>query len=444
MPGEHAAVLDRVLVPERPRSGRREDAAGARARSVASSSLRERTTVWDSWRAFWASRLLIWVVGSLAVVVLGVSPAVHSLDPTGVSLSFGHVGNVLLAPAVRWDSVWYLQIAQHGYLTRYDTGFFPLYPLLVRVGSWLIGSAPLAGVLISLAALFVALELIRRLTEIELGAKAARATVWLLALGPMALFLSAVYTESLFLALSAGAFYAARRERWAVAGVLGGLAALARVGGILLFPPLVLLFFYGPRIGAPRAAAGRWFKPRYPFSPGVLWTLLIPAGTAMFAAYLMLRGFGATATLHAQQQYWRHELVGPITGAWDGVLAARHELTLLIRGFTPPEGESQALLQLGALIVSLVALVGVFRRLPLPYGIYVLLALLMHLSSPTIGDPLLGLDRYASLRFPLFMWAGSWAVSRSHERKLLVVSSLMLAFFVVQFATWHWVGSLEI
>jgi hypothetical protein len=45
------------------------------------------------------------------------------------------------------------------------------------------------------------------------------------------------------------------------------------------------------------------------------------------------------------------------------------------------------------------------------------------------------------MRFPLFMCAAAWAVERGTERKLLVISVLLLAFFTIQFATWQWVGS---
>jgi hypothetical protein len=159
------------------------------------------------WSSFLRSRLLIWAVGCLAVTVLGtVHEIVTRFDPTGISTSFGSVGNVLAAPAVRGDAIWYERIAHAGYYTVAATRFFPLYPLLVHVGSWLTVSPTIAGVLISLIALLVALALIHRLAVLELGDRVANMTVELVAFGPLALFLSAVYTESLFLALSVGTF----------------------------------------------------------------------------------------------------------------------------------------------------------------------------------------------------------------------------------------------
>jgi Mannosyltransferase (PIG-V) len=386
----------------------------------------------DSWGAFWRSRVLVWVVGCLAYLTFGVQVvARNAFDPLHVTNSLGSLGNVLAAPAVRWDSIWYLRIADHGYRIKQDTGFFPLYPLVAHVGSWVTGSSILAGVLISMVATLVGLTIVHRLTELELGDQAASTTVKLIAFAPFAFYLSALYTEGLFLALSAGTFLAARRERWALAGILGGLAATVRVTGILLLVP-VLLFYIASirqRHGSPRVRE-------------LAWTLLIPAGLALFCAYTALRGFGFTASFSAQHNYWQHRFTGPLTGIWQGLEAAWHQLKALISGNLTANNRTPATLQVVVLGISIAGLVGVFRRLPPAYGVYVLLGLLAPLSSPTVGDPLRGLDRYASMMFPLFMWLGAWATGRRFERPLVIGFAVLLALFTIQFATWHLVGTI--
>jgi hypothetical protein len=402
----------------------------------------EGTGLRTTWRAFWRSRLLVWIAGVSAFLALGTPPdALRAFDPSRISLSLGAIGNVLAAPAVRWDAVWYLRIAHDGYTVATETRFFPLYPLVVRVGSWATGSLVLAGVVASLVALFVALEIIRRLTELEMGSLPARATTQLIAFGPLAVFLSAIYSESLFLAFSAGTFYAARRGRWAWAGVLGGLAGMTRIGGFLLFAPVLLLFFYGPRSDASPRPVDAWWRPRYRATLAVLWSFLIPAAAALVPAYMTLRGLGTTATLNAQETYSDHIVTLPVIGAWQGLAAAWHQLTHQYSAFPPGAYSGQEVFQFGVLAIGCIALIGVFRRLPLAYGAYVALDFMLHLSTPTVGDPLRGFDRYASLRFPLFMWLGAWAVERQRIRPLLAVWVLMLVFFTSQFATWHWVGT---
>ena len=64
----------------------------------------------------------------------------------------------------------------------------------------------------------VAFALLYRIAEPRLGADGARRAVLYLALFPTALFLQAVYSESLFLALTLGAFLLAERSRFLAAG----------------------------------------------------------------------------------------------------------------------------------------------------------------------------------------------------------------------------------
>jgi hypothetical protein len=156
---------------------------------------------------------------------------------------------------------------------------------------------------------------------------------------------------------------------------------------------------------------------------------------------MMLRGFGPEATVDAQEKYLGHQLALPPVTVWHGAVAAWYQLTGQLSAFAPGTYSGQELLQFGALVIGCVAMIGVFRRLPIAYGVYVVLGFLLQLSTPTIGDPLRGFDRYASIRFPLFMWLGAWAVERRLVRPLVAISGSMLVFFTLQFATWHWVGT---
>src|SRR5919204_3665155 len=149
------------------------------------------------------------------------------------------VADPVLAPLARWDSVWYLRIADSGYGDSSPrAAFFPLYPLLVRGVGTLFGGSHgallAAAYLISLAAFLGALALLHRLAEFELGRRLARPTLLLLAVFPAAVYFGAPYAESLFLLLAVGAFYAARTGRWAWAGACAALASATRSAGLLL------------------------------------------------------------------------------------------------------------------------------------------------------------------------------------------------------------------
>ncbi len=398
---------------------------------------------WPDWRsslrlaatALLVTRAVVWLAGMASAHWAGVSRNAQVFDPAGLTGGFGPVGDLLVAPAARWDATWYLQIAHDGYLDTTHAAFFPLYPLLARAGGAALGSALAGGMLVSFLAAVAGLAALHRLATLELGEKPARAAVWLLACFPAAFFLSAVYSESLFLALSVGSVLAARTGRWGWAGVLGALAAGTRSAGVVLLVPLAALWWT--------------CSPRRPRDLAMLG--LVPLGVAAYCAGLAVAGFDGMAPFHAQEQWFRH-YAGPFVGAWDGAVAAWDGARQLLSGsrmpvfFTRAGGDPFTVaahnLELFATLVALVpAVVGTLRRLPLAYGAYVVVALALPLSWPVVPQPLMSLPRFALVLFPLFMWLGWWT-ARGRFRTL-VLGALFCggqAFAAAEFATWHWVA----
>jgi hypothetical protein len=376
----------------------------------------------DAWRALWVSRAVVLVAGAGAFVAWGLSPRADSFDPGGVTRPFGGIGDALAAPVARWDSVWYLAIANDGYPADDPrrAAFFPLYPLLVRAGAAVVGHPIVAGAVVSVGCFAVALVLLHRLTALELGPAAASMTVWALALFPAAVFHSALYSEALFLALSVATFYAARTGRWAWAGVAGALGAATRSAGVVLVIPLVVMWLSAEG-GARRRGDAAWIA-------------LVPAGLAAFCAALWLGGGDALAPVHAQATWFR-EFAGPFLGVWDGTTAAWRGLLNL------GEPSSRADVVLFAfLLLAVPAVIGVLRRLPRAYGAYVLCALALPLSYPVGPQPLMSLPRFLAVLFPLFMWLGAWVADGGRRRRLavLVPSAAGMAIVSGVFATWHW------
>ena len=446
----------------------------------------------ESWRALWSSRLLVWAASIATLTAFGFGPVRGALNPAGVTRGFGRLGDVLAAPAARWDAAWYLVIAHYGYrpelgaFTASRTAFFPLYPLGLRAIAELGAPPVLAGVLLSVAALAFSLYGIHRLTTLELGARArvgvsrdrvadaARLAVTLTAFAPMAFFFSAVYSESLYLALSVGLFWSARQGRWMWVGVLGALAGATRSTGLVLALPALMLYLYGPRedrppdfdedrrrrSGGASAGGGRWravwissgaLRPRYRVRRDVLWLGLLPAGVIAYGAFLGFSGGDPLAPLHAQGVWGRH-FVGPYVGVWDGVKAAfdgarqllsfqRRHVYFSIAAGSPFVSAGHNLMLLAFLLTGIVAVAGVLRRLPLAYGAYVVAALALPLSDPPPAQPLMSLPRFLVVLFPLSIWLAAWLAERPRARTpALAFSALLMAFFVAQFATWHWVA----
>jgi len=354
--------------------------------------------------------------------------------------SLTHVlADPVLAPLARWDSVWYLRIADSGYGDSAPrAAFFPLYPLLIRAVATPFGASEgallVAAYALSLAAFVAALFLLHRLTELELGRRLARPTLLLLAVFPAAVYFGAPYSESLFLLLAVGAFYAARSGHWAWAGTCAGLASGTRSAGLLLLIPLAMLWWSS--------------RPRRPRDGA--WLLLAPLGIAAYAAWLGLVEGNALRFLDVQEA-WSRELTVPLAGAWDGLVAAVDGIRQLASGSRTPvyfdaaAGDPFRIAAINVmlfvtLVFAVLAFVGVWRRLPRAYGAWVGASLLLPLTFPVTPQPLMSLPRFVAVLFPLFMWLAVVCDERRNTDLVAAAFAVGLGLFTSQYASWHWIS----
>jgi hypothetical protein len=363
----------------------------------------------------------------------------------------------LLSPLARWDAVWFLQIAQHGYMggdPLYDAGgelvseehraaFFPLYPLAVRAVAGFTNSAGaslIAAYVVSLGAFLGALYLLYRLVDLELGPEIARVAVLLLAVSPSTLFFSAPYSESLFLLTTVGAFYAARTGRWAWAGALGAAAAATRNTGIVLLLPLALLYLYrpdGPGMTGVRRGLAR-LRPNVRVRPDAAFLLLVPLGLALVCIHM--------ATVYDDPFAWREvqgaeafgrSLEGPVAGLVDAVEAAWLGVRDFATGGGTPDGLQRNTLALVVLAAAAAATVWLFRSLHPAYGAYVVAALVPAISAPDDYTPLLSLPRFVTVLFPLFICLAAVCVRRRAIEPAIASFAVLAGLFTAQFATWQ-------
>ena len=401
----------------------------------------------DAWGAFWSSRLLVWVAGMAAVLAFGWSEHnATKLDPLFLTLPFDDAfSNLLVAPGARFDSAWYLTIAQHGYDATGRAAFFPVLPALIRLLADSVTAQVLAGIALSSLCGIGGLYLLHRLVTLDFDLRQARSVVWLAAWFPGALVLSAVYTESLFLVLSIGSIYAGRLGKWPVAGILGGVAAASRSGGVLLVVPLLILYLYGPRADAEGPAAPAGLRPRHPLRPSVLWLLAIPAGLVGYMAYLGMNLGDPTAVFTSQDQWDRTfiPLGGLVAGTWDGITGA---VELLVPGLTSqldgPSLVSPQLLalrdvfMLGFLVLGLWLVYESGRRLNPAYTAYAVCGLALPISVPAQGNALMSLPRFMFVLFPLWIALALWAEERGRYRRVLVSFAVLLAASSALFVEW--------
>jgi Gpi18-like mannosyltransferase len=210
-----------------------------------------------------------------------------------------------LAPLANWDGVWYERIATGGYdFMQHGASpiaFFPLYPLTIKALT-LVGLPPiLAGVAVSDIAIFFALAIVYGSVERHVDANAARWATIVLATFPYALFTGIVYTEALFLCLTAAALDSFDRGRYLFAGVFGALASATRVVGIMLVPAMLFA----------------WLRDRR--GRGALGAAVCSAAGLSFFMLFQYVHFGTPFAFISAQHYWM-SFPGSAT-TWSAVLA---------------------------------------------------------------------------------------------------------------------------
>jgi hypothetical protein len=332
----------------------------------------------------------------------------------------------------RWDSDFFLRIAQNGYDDA-SAAFHPLYPALIAgLGRLLFGHYLLAGLVISLLCCLGSFVLLHRLAEERLGPDGARRSVLYLAVFPMALFLQAVYSESLFLLLVLAAFALAERNRFGGAGLVAGLAILTRAAGLALLPALALLAWrHRERL---RSFAGL--------------ALAVPVA-AVYPLVLWQQVGDPWAFSDAQDRWHRHlSRAGPLGGIWDGLVAGWRGLEQFVvghgthvSGANPMHAAAENVQALAFLVLFLALTVVAWRRFGAPYGLFAAVSLAIPLAYPSSRWPLLSLPRFGLVIFPFFLALAAVTAGKPRLHTAVVAcSALVLGIAVVQWALWQWVA----
>ncbi len=313
----------------------------------------------------------------------------------------------------RFDTNWYLAIAQFGYGKPADVHFPPLYPALVRIGSLLVGGDDLLSAwLISNLALAATLAVLYRHTaQIAEPTTAARAIAYLV-LFPTGFFLFAPYTESLFLLFTVLLFDSLARGRLHWAGFWAFLGVLTRLQGIALVVPIAIAWYQSK----PRSSARGIFAVALPsFALGI---------------YLALRAtiapVGAIPTsepdLHAR-------LVPPWENYWYAIQTIASGQFLI----------ADALNFVVTTLCVIVLVIG-WRQLPLTHSLFAVASLVVVTMRWVDTQPLNSMVRYALTLFPVFVLLARFGKNAWVNRAVVYLSFALALFLCGQFVMWGWVG----
>ena len=348
----------------------------------------------------------VWWAGTRAFV-FAIAFAVHVLGrPAGYLRHdvHAHVFGLLNA----WDGRWYRLVAAEGYLLvpgrQSDPAFFPLYPLLLRLGEHLGVSAAASGLILSNLLLLVALVAFHALTRDVLGRETARRATIYVAVFPLGFVFSMAYPESLVLAALALAALAALRNRWAAAALCAAAAALARPEGLFVALPLL-------------AVAWRRRRTLDPVDRGLaLGAVAAPAAALVsYPLYLAQVLHDPFAWSTAEHAWGRSFSPLGVVKAFETLPAAFHKDAWVLRDAT-------------ALVLYLVLLV-LARRAGTPWA-WVGAAFLVFVL-PLFSGSFNSLGRFGLLAPPVFWGLAALGRRRTVDLTIRVLSLALLAALTV-------------
>ena len=264
-----APVGARASVPE----------AGARELGLRVVAFLTRDAVRVPLTVFLLSRVYVFLLGAIAMQIDMALPPVAALGYYMPEMP--GLAHYLLQPWRNWDGHWYALIAQQGYFERTRrTAFFPLYPLLLRGVTWLLdGQIELAGVA------DLQCGAARRALSSSIGwcssisrarSRGARCSISRSSRPPIISARSTANRSSC--SSRSAALYAARRDRWWLAGAARLPGRADAQPGILLLLPLAILF----------VRQQGWRPLRWRANP--ISIALVPAGLMVYMVYLRRSG----------------------------------------------------------------------------------------------------------------------------------------------------------
>jgi hypothetical protein len=336
-----------------------------------------------------------------------------------------------VTPLTRWDSGWYLSIAETGYQappvrTGEETNhaFFPLYPGLMRL---LVRTSGLetsrAGNLISAVAFLGVLLLFAGWVRLRFGAERVGPALLALVFFPTSFFFAAVYTEALLLFLALAAVLALEKDRPLLSLLAGFLSGLTRISCVVLAPYLALVSLRKDKEkGVPLVRA---------LPKAVLFGASPLAGFGLFCLWFRER-FGDPFLFVKAQHNWSETPVTVLTSPWLAVKTVFEDVTTGKVLEANPARTLEGLYLVGFTVLAAALL----RKRMLPEGLYLLFTVGLVLLSGTFESA----GRYVLPAFPAFAVLGGLAARPRLARIALGLSAAAQLVYVWAFVHWYWAG----
>ena len=327
-----------------------------------------------------------------------------------------YLANVLLYSRANFDGIHYVEMARRGY-DNLQQAFFPFYSNLIRFLTPYFKNSTFAGITISTLSFTLGLIILYKLVRLDYPDEIANLTIILLLVFPVSFFFSFVYTEGLFFLLIVGSFYAARRNNWLLAGILGGLASYTRFVGILLLPALLFEF---------------WGKNKA--IKNLIPLLLIPVGLLVYMQFLQKTTGDPIAFIHVQKYF--------LQGRSDKIVLLyqvfwRYLKMIYTVDRSNPLFSTVILEFFTGVTFTVLSIYSFFKTRP-SYAFFAIASFII----PTLTGTFTSLPRYVLVSFPSFivLAIGLSKLNRPPKITIFSISAIFQAVFLAMFVRGYWVS----
>lgn len=319
-----------------------------------------------------------------------------------------------------WDGVHYLSIAGSGYLANLKTMvFFPGYPLLVKLTSFLFRDLFFSAYLVSHLAAIGSLIMLYKLVMLLFSKEIAQRAVFYFLIFPSSFYLVAAYSESTFILFAILSFYFSLKKRWFLASVFGFGVSITRVIGVVILIPLILEYL--SQIN---------FSPKK-IKANFLWLLLIPLGALFYMLYLQ-RIAGDPFYFLALQKVVRS--IDPL----NPIVTMINYFNLIKDSLLKGDTHFTTLIILDFFLTGIVLIFSwfIFKKIRPSLGVYTFLMILI----PTLTGSLAANQRYALAAFPVFILLAIFAKNNLVNLSLTIIFLMLLAVSMTLFINGYWVA----
>ncbi|MEK9155680.1 MAG: mannosyltransferase family protein [Patescibacteria group bacterium] len=371
---------------------------------------------------------LAWKVLLLFAVIISVTEVLQIKNPEKQPKINAPI---FIQAAVKWDAGYYLKIAEEGYGSELNSkpAFFPLFPLLLKTGTSLTGMQPATvGLIINtFAAYFACLFLYLLAIEyFSQDKESANRTLLLFLFFPMSFFLTALYTEALTCALTFGAFYYAKKQRWALANFLLLPLTALRLPGLIAAGAIFTEYLSSQHFSLKK------------IDRRIGWFILAPLGLIGYMTYLYFHFGDALAFLHAYNYEWEYyqRNFNILATVWRETAKIG---SLLLAG---PAGLNENLTNELIYFIPWVAtfVLGIIglKKMPASYSVLTFLTLFLVSSS----SHFVAVGRYVLPLFPNYLILTDLLRFRSPALfgAILAASAILLGIFLLLFSNGYWVS----